>query len=71
MARNLLSNLRLCVVRCCRLVFRSKSDFLIEQYQGLAALLEKEANPWKRLPSSSVPPSAAPTQLYARPARQQ
>ena len=50
MARNLKDFLRLCAVRCRRLVFRSKSDFLTEQYQDLAALLKAEANPWKRLP---------------------
>ena len=53
MARNLLTNLRQFVVRCRRLVFRSKGDFLREQYQGLGALLEKEANPWKRVPLRS------------------
>ena len=53
MARNLLSNLGQFAVRCRRLVFRSKSDFLREQTKVLGALLEKEANPWKRLPLRS------------------
>jgi hypothetical protein len=53
MARNFLDEdfLRQCAARYRRLVSGSKSDVLIKQYQGLAALLEKEAASWRRLPS--------------------